>query len=38
MNLLARDTATISALGTSVAALAIQGLSRRGGGDGRPAG
>ena len=37
MNLLARDTATISALGTSVAALAIQGLSRRTGSDGRPA-
>jgi hypothetical protein len=36
MNLLARDTATISALGTSVAALAIQGLSRRAG-EGRPA-
>ena len=36
MNLLARDTVTISALGTSVAALAIQSLSRRNG-DGRPA-
>lgn len=36
MNLLARDTATISALGTSVAALAIQGLSRRSG-EGRSA-
>lgn len=29
MNLLTRDTVTISALGTSVAALAIQSLSRR---------
>jgi hypothetical protein len=33
MNLLTRDTVTISALGTSVAALAIQSLSRRRPGD-----
>lgn len=38
MNLLTRDTVTISALGTSVAALAIQSLSRRQGNDSRPSG
>jgi hypothetical protein len=37
MSVIARDNATISALGTSVSALTIQSLSRRSGGESRPA-